>query len=238
MIGTLINASTIMAGGICGLLFDKQLSPVIQQRLKSFLGLMIIYVGFTTTFSAMNGGVIRFLKQLVFISLALVLGNVFGKLLRLQKRIDRLGLYAQKSLMQAGASDHKNMSEGLITATLLFCIGPMALLGSLQDGLQGDYRTLAIKSVMDGIATVFFVNTFGWGVMLSIIPLVAYQGSITLLSGILAEHLTDPTLLDPINATGGLLIVCTSLIIFDFKKVPIADYLPSLLVAAAFIPFW
>jgi len=238
MTGTIINASTILAGGICGLLFDKQLSPVIQQRLKSFLGLMIIYVGLTTTFSAMNGGVLRFLKQLGLISVALIVGNLIGKLVQLQKRIDKLGSYAQKSLLKAGADQQKNMSEGLVTASLLFCVGPMALLGSLQDGLQGDYRTLAIKSVMDGIATIFFVNTFGWGVILSIIPLVAYQGSITLLSGILAEHLPDPSLLDPINATGGLLILCTSLIIFDFKRVPIADYLPSLLIAALFIPFW
>jgi len=109
---------------------------------------------------------------------------------------------------------------------------------NIVTGLLGNYRTLALKSVMDGLATVAFAKVFGWGVLLSVIPVVAYQGTITLLAKLLEPYLRNPALLDSINATGGMLVFCIALIILELKKIELADYLPSLAFAPLITWLW
>src|SRR5687768_15604583 len=143
MIGTILNTATILAGGIIGLTMAREISSKTQQRLKLALGAFILYAGFSTTWNALSGSFGRVLKQLGIVVLSLVLGNLAGKLLRLQKGVNRLGRYAKQRFAQAQAqkpSDNR-MSEGFVTCTLLFCVGPMAFLGALQDGLTGNFRT-------------------------------------------------------------------------------------------------
>jgi len=238
MLGTIINGAAILIGGAVGLTASRQIPPAIQAKLKVVLGALVVYVGLSTTWKAVNGSFGQVVKQIVVILLALVLGNLAGKLLRLQRGLNRLGEYARDRFTQAGAGAAHRWSEGLVTCTLLFCVGPMAILGSVQDGLTGDFKTLAIKGAMDGLATMTFVTTFGWGVMLAVVPVVAYQGTITLLAQSLAPYLQDKALLDAVNATGGLLVLCISLIIFEAKKVPLADYLPSLCFAPLLTWLW
>ncbi|MBI2926646.1 MAG: DUF554 domain-containing protein [Pedosphaera parvula] len=238
MLGTLINGAAILVGGAIGLATSSQIPVAIQGKLKVVLGALVVYVGLSTTWKAVNGSFGQIVKQIVVILLALVLGNLAGKLLRLQRGLNRLGEYARNRFAQAGAGDARRWSEGLVTCTLLFCVGPMAILGSMQDGLTGDFKTLAIKGAMDGLATMAFVTTFGWGVILAVVPVVAYQGTLTLLAQSLAPYLQDQALLDSVNATGGLLVLCISLIIFEAKKVALADYLPSLLFAPVLTWLW
>ena len=235
MIGTIINGAAILAGGALGLAVGKELSHQTQTRIKIGLGVFIVYVGLSTTWKAVNGSFGQILGQLGLIMLALVLGNVIGKLLRLQKRLNELAQFAktrwENSPAAADGASRQSVSDGFLTCTLLFCVGPMAILGALQDGSTGNYKILAIKSVMDGLATMAFSKTFGWGVMLSAIPVVAYQGSWTLAARLLAVSDFYPPALDAMNATGGLLICTISLVVLELKKVPLADYLPSLAVA-------
>jgi len=231
MIGTVLNGTAILAGGIIGLTVAREISRANQSLLKMALGVFTVYVGLSTTWSALNGSFGQVLKQLGLVALALILGNLAGKLLRLQQLLNRLGAYAKEHLSHAGSTEGKGASEGFITCTLLFCVGPMAVLGALQDGLTGNFRTLAIKSVMDGLATMAFAKTFGPGVLLSAIPVVVYQGAITLGAKALEPFLRNQALMDSINATGGLLICSIALIILDLKKAPLADYLPSLFIA-------
>jgi uncharacterized membrane protein YqgA involved in biofilm formation len=238
VIGTILNGAAILAGGTVGLTVAKEISPANQAFLKIALGVFTIYVGFSTTWSALNGSFGHVLKQLGIVALALVLGNLIGKLLHIQKSLNRLGKYAKERFSKSDPKDQNRLSEGFVTCTLLFCIGPMAVLGALQDGLSGNFKTLAIKSLMDGLATMAFTKTFGWGVMLSAIPVVAYQGTITLGAKALQPLLGDQALLDSINATGGLLIWCLALIILELKKVPVADYLPSLIFAPLLTWIW
>ncbi len=113
----------------------------------------------------------------------------------------------------------------------------MAILGAIQDGVSGEYKTLAIKAALDGLAAMAFASTFGWGVLLSVIPVVAYQGTITLCAKLISPHLT-PAMIDSLNATGGLLILCLPLVILDVRRVPLADYLPSLAVAPLLTRWW
>jgi uncharacterized protein len=252
MIGTLINVAAIVTGGAVGLAVRKQFSPRTEYRIKMILGVVTLFVGMKTTWNAIHGSFGSVLKQVMIVLVALILGNLIGKALRIQKGLNKLGEYAKRTLqrqegMAAGTEGAgverppeggttsgrrtNRFADGFVTCTLLFCVGPMAIIGALEDGLSGKIQTLAIKSAMDGLATMAFVKTFGIGPIFAAIPVLAYQGTITLMAEGLKPVLTNHMLLDSINATGGLLILCISVVILDIQKVPLADYLPSLVVA-------
>ena len=231
MFGTLFNVITILIGGILGITFRQSLSESTQLRLRNMLGIGVLYVGASTSWKAIVDTPTFWLWDLLLVMLALILGNVIGKLLRIQKTLNRLGTYAEKQFSEEANKSKHRFSEGFITATLLFCIGPMAILGPIQDGLNGNPQMLIIKSVMDGIATMLFVPTLGWGVMVSALPVGVYQGSISLMAQHLASFLSDTQMIAPLNAVGGFLIICVSVLVFGFRKAPVADYLPGLLVA-------
>jgi uncharacterized membrane protein YqgA involved in biofilm formation len=230
MIGTIVNVGAIVAGGTISLAAGKQLPASVQQRIKLVLGLLTIYIGCKTTWQAINGSFGSVVKQTVIVLAALILGNLIGKALGLQKNINRLGDYARQSF-QGSAENPRNFGEGFVTCTILFCVGPMALLGALEDGLTGRFPTLAVKSLMDGLATMAFVKSFGAGPIFAALPVLAYQGSITLAATSVQPMLENHQMLDSINAAGGLLILCISVVILDIQKVPLADYLPALAVA-------
>lgn len=230
MIGTILNVGAIVAGGAISLVAGKQLSPRIQHRIKMILGVLTIYVGFKTVWQAIHGSVFQVFKQVAIVLAALIIGNLIGKAIGLQKQINRLGEYA-KNAFKGTEDKPKSFGEGFVTCTILFCVGPMAILGALEDGLTGRVQTLAVKSLMDGLATMAFVKSFGVGPIFAAIPVLAYQGSITLAATSLQPLLANHLLLDSINAAGGLLILCISVVILDIQKVPLADYLPSLVVA-------
>jgi uncharacterized membrane protein YqgA involved in biofilm formation len=233
LFGTLLNAAGILLGGILGLALRRQFKPNTQILLKNLLGLLVIWVGLSTTWKSLGGGVLGVAKQMTIVVLALILGRLTGRLLHLQKGLNHLGEYAKERFSKASAGAPQKWSEGFITCTVLFCVGPMAILGSIQDGLDGKWQTLGIKAAMDGLATMAFVGSFGWSAILSVVPVVAYQGTLTLAAKLLAPQLQNPALLDSINATGGLLVFCIALIIFEIKRIELADYLPSL----AWAPF-
>jgi uncharacterized membrane protein YqgA involved in biofilm formation len=238
MLGTFLNAGAIIGGGIAGLVLTRQISPVTEARLKIFIGTVVSYVGVTTTWSAVNGRFGQVIKQIFIAMLALVIGNLIGRILGLQAKLNRAGALARSKMAAADNVDGTRLAEGFVTCTLLFCIGPMAILGALQDGLNGNIRILAVKSIMDGLTTLAFVKTFGWGVMLSALPLFAYQGGITMAARNIEPFLHNQALLDSVNATGGLLILCIALVIFQIQKVPLANYLPSLAVAPFLTWLW
>lgn len=231
MVGTIINVGAIVVGGVTGLAIARGISPRVEYRLKLILGVLTIYVGMRTTWQAINGTFGSVVKQIVIVLVALVVGNVIGKLLGLQRSINKLGEYAKNVFQKHDPAKPKRFGEGFVTCTILFCVGPMAILGALEDGLTGQVQTLAVKSMMDGLATMAFVKTFGIGPIFAAIPVLAYQGTITLAAEALKPVLGNHMMLDSIAATGGLLILCISVVILDIQKVPLADYLPSLMVA-------
>ena len=239
MVGTILNAAAILIGGIVGLTFTRQPSVEYQKAVKGLMGVMTVYVGLKLTFfDSMNGTIGHRFKQLGIILLAMTIGRIIGRIFHLQKALNHLGNYAKQKFSNAQPNSSQKVGEGFITCTLLFCVGPMAILGSLQDGLDGKWETLGIKAIMDGFSTMAFVPTFGWGVMLAVIPLVAYQGTLTLLAKSFAPYLQNQELLDSVNATGGILVFCIALLILEIKKVDLADYLPSLAVAPLLTWLW
>ncbi len=238
MIGTLINTAAILAGGLTGLTAARQLAVPTQTRIRLVLAMCTLYVGMSMVWQGIGGSFGGVLKQLGIALLALLLGNALGMALRLQNGLNWLGAYAQARLARASPGDQDRFSEGFVTCTLLFCVGPMAILGALEDGTRGDFKILAIKSAMDGLAAMGFAAAFGRGVLLSALPVLAYQGTLTLLAGGLANHLQDPTLIDSIRVAGGLVVLSITVVILDLRKVPLANYLPSLVVAPLLTHWW
>ena len=238
MTGTILNAAAILMGGIVGLTARKQLSLTHQTALKILLGAFTVYASLSATWQAVNGSFLQVLKQLTIVLLALMLGNVTGKLLRVQKSLNHLGQYAKQKISGVRPATPRRASEGFITCSILFCVTPIAVIGSLQDGFTNNFKTLAVKSAMDGLATMAFVTTFGWGAIVSVIPVIACQGTLALLARLAQPWLAKYSLLDPINATAGLLVFCIALIILELKKIELADYLPSLLFAPLLAWWW
>ncbi len=238
MLGTIINTAAILVGGTIGLTTTRDLSSTTQSRLKILLGAFTVYAGLSMAWDGFSGSLGHRVAQLCTAIIALMLGKITGQLLHLQRGLNTLGQIAQQKFRTAKSSQTNRVAEGFVTCTLLYCVGPMAILGSLQDGLLGSFRTLAIKSVLDGLATMAFAKVFGWGVLLSAIPVLAYQGSITLLAHLAEPYLRDPRLLESISLTGGLLVFSIALIILELKKVALADYLPSLIYAPVLAWLW
>jgi len=236
--GTILNGAAIILGGIIGLTIRKQLSGRRQLTIKLLLTVLVIIVGLRMTLLSLGGGFWPIMKQLGIMLLSMTLGNLAGQLMRIQKGVNQLGQYAAKRLGNADPGKPNRLSEGFIAATLLFCIGPMAILGALQDGMDGKWQTLGVKALMDGFATMALVSTMGWGVMLAALPVVAYQGTISLSAKWIGPWLQQHALMDSVNAVGGMLVFCLALIILDVRKVRVADYLPALAIAPLLTWWW
>jgi uncharacterized protein len=234
MIGTFLNAAAIVVGGAVGLTTARDLSAVSQARLKLALGAFTVFAGLSMVWNGFSGSITHRMGQFGIALLALMAGNFTGQLLRVQRALNKLGQTAQSKFARARTGRPSRFGEGFVTCALLFCVGPMAILGALQDGLLGSIRTLAIKAVLDGLATMAFAKVFGWGVILSAIPVLAYQGSITLAARLAEPYVRNPALIESLNLTGGFMVFSIALIILELKKIALADYLPSLVYAPLF----
>ncbi len=238
MIGTLLNVAGILIGVLAGR-FTRPFSEARQQNLKIYLGVFTTVVGLRLTWEGLNGSFGQITKQLGIVLLALTLGRLAGRVLHLQKAMNRLGQMAKRSLESAQAGGKKSANEGLMTGALLFCAAPLAVIGSVLDGLDDHhYQPLLLKAVIDGLAAMAFVPMFGWGVLLAVIPLAAWQCGLTLGAQALGPLLVEHGLLGSVYATAGLLIFCVALIIFGLKKIELGDYLPALAVAPLLTWLW
>lgn len=231
MTGAIVNAAGIILGGICALIARKPIPALYQSALKIVLGVYAIWLGLKLTWTSINGSFAQAAKELCIVLLAMTLGKIVGKLLRLQKFSNSIGKYASSVLAAPGAD--KRFSDGFTMATALFCAGPLAVLASVQEGLTGFSPVFLVKAATDGLATYAFCATFGWGIMVSAIPVLAFEAALIrgtqLLEPILRQR--PWPLVDAVNAVDGLLIFCVAMIILELKKIQVADYYPSLLFA-------
>jgi uncharacterized protein len=229
--GAILNATAILVGGIMGSSTRLQPSPTNQIVWKVLLGLFAMYAGLSATWQSLHGPLLNVLKQLGLVLVAMMLGNFTGKCLRFQKGFNHLGRYARQ-LMEPPSPDRRpDFNSGFVACVILYCVSPIAIVGALLDGLAGDWKTLAIKSIMDGLAVMAFVRMMGAGVLLVVVPLVAWLGTITLAAQWISPWLQQEALLDPIRATSGMLVFSIALVILDVKRIELANYLPSLLFA-------
>ncbi len=239
MIGTALNVIGVTVGGVVGLTRRQGLTPVNESFFKVVLGVFTVWFGLQLTWRSLNGSIGEILRQLSIMVLSLILGRLTGRLIGLQKFSNRLGHFAKERVAHAHPDDPQRIGNGFSTAGVLFCAAPLGMLGAVQDGLSDYFYPLAVKGVMDGLAAMGFVMIFGPGVLLSVLPLLAFQGTITLLVvRFLRPWLEVHNLVDPINAVGGLLVFSVALVILQLKKVELADYLPGLAIAPVIAWFW
>lgn len=215
MLGTLVNAAAIIVGGCIGLLLKKGFPERISDAVMSAVGLCVLYIGISGSLAGQ--------KTLVAI-LSMVIGVLIGTLLDIDRGLNRLGDYAQKKLTKGGDS---GFAEGFVSASLLFCVGAMAVVGSLESGLRNDHSTQFAKALLDGISSIVFASTFGPGVLLSSIAVLVYQGAITLLAGALAPVLSEAVIAE-MSCVGSLLIVGIGLNMLKLTKLKLANFLPAI----------
>jgi uncharacterized protein len=218
MLGTAINVGAILAGSVIGVSVGARLPERMRQTVLNGLGLITMLVGLQMALGTRN---------LMIVLGSILIGGVLGEVLRIHDGLERFGVFLQNSLDK---SRDPLFGEGFVTASLVFCIGPMAILGSIQDGMTGDYRLLAVKSVLDGFASIAFSASLGWGVSVSALSILLYQGAITLFASTLSRILTEPMIVE-MTAAGGLLIVGISLRLLDLKDIRLASFLPALAIA-------
>jgi hypothetical protein len=239
MIGTILNVAGILAGGGIGLIRKRSLSRPQEAYFKVALGAFTVFYGLRLTWLSLNGSWLLILKQVVIAIAALILGRLTGRALRLQRMSNHLGQAAREHIVAARPDDPHRLNAGFKTCAAVFCAAPLGFLGAIQDGLSAYAYPLAMKAVMDGLATMGFVGVFGWGVMLSAIPVLALEGTITLACvRFLEPFLTHHNLLDSVNAAGGLLVFSVALVILEVKRIQLADYLPSLVMAPLLTWLW
>jgi uncharacterized membrane protein YqgA involved in biofilm formation len=217
MTGVLVNAVLVILGSALGLLFGKLLSDRLNKAVMTGIGLCTLYIGISGTLKGEN--------PLILIA-AMVLGVVIGTLLDIDGFVQRLGDRAQALTRQKGGS----VSEGFVTASLLFCVGAMAVVGSLEAGLTGNNATLYTKSALDFVAALFLASSLGFGVALSALSVLVYQGAIALLAGLLAPVMTTSAI-NELSSAGSLVIVALGLNLIGITKIKVADFLPALFIA-------
>lgn len=222
--GTLINVGAIIIGGGLGLLFHAHLPKRLTDSFFQAIGLFTLFLGFSMSLKTDNP------LLLVF---SLILGALVGTLLRLQERIENLGTNIQTKLKLKGG----HFSEGLVTAFLMFCMGSMTILGAIEEGLGGEPNLLLIKSLMDGFSSIALAAALGVGVIFSVVPLLIYQGGLTLLAAYLGSSLTN-LMVNELAATGGILLIGLGITILGIKKIEVLNLIPALLFIVLLVYFF
>ena len=238
-IGAFLNAIGILLGALFGLARRVPLSARAQDFFRRALGAATIFFGLRLVWLHVNGTFRSCAKQIVIALLALVLGNLIGKLLRLQKISNRLGRFAGTLIAPAKKNPTKKSIDGFIACAILFCAAPLGIVGAVTDGLSGDFFLLAVKAFMDGLAMTGFMKMFGWPAALSAFPVYFFLGALTLACQFCAKpYLDSHNLIDSINVAGGFVACAVALVIFEIRKVELANYLPALVIAPLLAWLW
>lgn len=239
MTGAILNAAGIVVGGLIGLVRRAPLSPQTQAFFKLAIGLLTMFFGLRLAWFGLSGDVWRVLKQIAIGLLGIVLGKLLGQLLGFQRASNRLGQYARELMERTRPGDPQRFHNGLTACSILFCAAPLGLIGAVTDGLADDFHPLAVKALMDGLAMMGFVTMFGWSGMLSALPVFLLQGSITLACDVYAGPLLrELGLVGSVNLVAGLIICAVGLVIFEIRRVELADFLPALAVAPLLTWLW
>lgn len=239
MTGALLNALGILLGSLFGLVRGPLLSARAQNSLKTALGAFTVFFGLRLVWLSVNGAFPACAKQIFVAVLAVTLGSLLGKLLRLQKISNRLGRFANGRIIAAQSNAGHKVDDGFDACTILFCAAPLGLLGAVTDGLSGDFYLLAVKAVMDALAMTSFVKIFRWPAAMSAFPVFVFFGSLATVCRLYAVPFLEPHgLINPINATAGLIACVIALVIFEVRKVELANYLPGLAVAPLLAWVW
>ena len=226
--GTLLNLITVLVGSALGLLLRGRLPERMVKTTMQAIGLTTLFIGIDNAFDLNE---VSRPPGIIVALIALALGGVLGEWWRLEEGLENLGETLKRRFKGQG-----RFTEGFVAASLLFCVGPLTLIGSIQNGLAGDHSFLVLKSTLDGFAALALSATFGFGVIFSAVVIALYQGTLSLAAGAFASLIPDPAN-DPrvllINGVGGLMIIGLGINLLELKRIRVASLLPSLVLVVA-----
>jgi uncharacterized membrane protein YqgA involved in biofilm formation len=222
--GTWINVGAVLAGTLVGTLVGSRLPKGLQERVMAGLGLVILVIGVDLALAWRD-------TNPLYVLGGVLLGGLAGEAIGIERQLERLGDRIQKAVAGEG---HSKVSEGFVTASLLFCVGPLTVVGAIQDGLTGDYEALATKSMLDGFASIALSAALGWGVATAAATILIVQGGISL-GATLFEDILKGEALDALTSAGGILIIGISLKLLAVKDVKVGNFLPALVFAPALV---
>jgi uncharacterized protein len=217
--GTLLNLATVLAGGLVGAFLGDRLPPRLRDNVVAGVGLFVAVMGIKFAVDT---------ASLLYLLGAILIGGIIGSLAGIERRLNEVGEALQRRFAAPGRTS--TIAEGFVTASIVFCVGPLTFLGAIRNGLSGDASLLAIKSVLDGFSAIAFAATLGWGVLLSLLVILVYQGGLAAGASEFAGLLSADQLRE-MNAVGGLLLVGVGLKLLKIRDVQVADYLPAIAVA-------
>ena len=223
MLGTIVNAAAILAGGALGLLLKKGLPDRLKTAITQGVGLIVLYIGFS---GALKG------QNTLAATLSMVTGGLIGTALDLDGLLNRFA-HRLETVLVKNAAPGNTFGEGFVSATLLFCVGAMAVVGSLNSGLTGDHEVLFTKSLLDGVTSIVFASALGPGVLLSALPVFLYQGAITLLAQVLAPVLSTAVVAE-MTCVGSLLIVVIGTNMLKITDIKVMNFLPAIFLPILF----
>ncbi len=217
MYGTYVNTAVVIAGSLVGIIFRERFPDKVKKIVFQGVGLVTLFIGIQTAFKTSN---------LVILFLSILIGAVVGEVIDIEKHLENVG---DRVKTRFGSEDNRFV-EGLLTAFLVFCVGSMTILGSIEDGLNNNPSILYAKSILDGFTSISFASIFGLGVLFSAIPLFIFQGSITLLSSYSQAFFTN-SIINELSGAGGILLIGLGINMLEIRKIKVLNLLPSLIVA-------
>jgi len=215
LLGTIVNALAIIGGSLLGLIFRGGIPKKYNQTIMQAIGLAVMLIGLRSALKS---------NALVLIIFSLVIGSLCGELARIEDRLEALGRWLESRLAKRG----NGIARGFVTASLVYCVGSMAIVGALESGLSANHQTLFAKSILDGVTAIVFTSTLGIGVMLSAVSVLLYQGFITMSAAVMKQFLT-PVVVDQMSAVGGLLIMAIGINLLEIKTIRVGNMLPAIL---------
>jgi len=221
MLGTWVNCIAVILGGSIGLVVKKGISEKLSTSIMSALALCVLYIGIS---GALEG------QNVLIVILSIALGALLGEWLDLDEKVKRLGDILEEKVGKNG--EKGSVSKGFVAASLLFCVGAMTIVGSLQSGISGNHETLFAKSLMDGIAAIVLASTFGVGVLFSALFVLVYQGAITICATLLEPILTD-TIINEMTCVGSLLIMGLGFNMLKITNLKVMNYIPGIFIPIA-----
>jgi len=228
MLGVLVNSGAVLIGSLIGLLVNRGMPKRFSGAIMTALGLCTMYIGISGALQVEN---------LIVLAVSLVLGVAAGTALKLDVRLNQLGKTLEKRFAPADGNDDKpTLAQGFVTGSVLFCVGAMAIVGSINSGLLGDHTIIYAKSTLDFVASIMLAASLGKGVMFSAVSVFVYQGILVLLAQLLRPVLDNPEMIAELGGVGSLIIVALGLNLIGIAKVKVADFLPAIIITP--IVFW
>ncbi len=226
MLGTIVNALAIIGGSLLGLLFKKGIADNYKEIILSGVGLSVILIGVRSALVSDN---------LMVVIFSVIVGALLGEGLKIEKRLELLGAFLERKVTSK-SSDSSSFARGFVSASLVFCVGSMAIVGSLESGLTGNHQTLFAKSVLDGVTSIIFASAMGLGVMFSALAVFLYQGIITLTAVFMKDFLVPQTI-EQMTSVGGLLIMAIGFNMLKITTIRVGNLIPAIFLPLVYFAF-